>query len=178
MTDIRLAADFPGGGALHVPAGVTVTIPAATAAALVAGRQAVMVTPPGTVKLEAVYPGGGVVPLQAGETATVPDNLAAELIAAGVAQAAGPPPPAPVLSSLDPPTFALPPTGLVAVKAVGHNFTAASVVVFDGKPVSTTFTSPTELAFTVDLSAATANNFPVVVRNGAQESAPVDFVVT
>ena len=85
---------------------------------------------------------------------------------------------APTLSSIEP---NISPVGGpdIEMHAYGTGFTAASIITFNGGDEPTTFVSDTDIYTTVKPSTAgVMGAFPVTVRNGAQESAAVDFTFT
>jgi hypothetical protein len=96
----------------------------------------------------------------------------------GSAPESGGPPPAegavPVIDSMSPTTGPLP---AVSLRIAGQNFTAASVVVFDGEPQATSFNAPAEVVavFTYD---GVPGTYPVLVRDVAGDSNAVSFTFT
>jgi hypothetical protein len=64
------------------------------------------------------------------------------------------------------------------VTAIGTGFDDTAVVVVAGMEVATTFTSDTELGFTVDGPALGAGYEDVLVRQGGTDTAAIQFRVT
>lgn len=64
----------------------------------------------------------------------------------------------------------------VELQVIGSDFTAESVVMFDGQDKLTTYVSATELTVIVEPSLYSPSEVPVMVRNGdGQESDPLPF---
>jgi hypothetical protein len=66
----------------------------------------------------------------------------------------------------------------LTLTATGTGFTAASVIVFGGAALTTTFVSATELSATVQPATASEGIVPVLVRTGAQDTAALNFTFT
>jgi len=70
-------------------------------------------------------------------------------------------------------------TGTVSQTVTGTNFTRQSVIVVNGVPQTTTFTSATSLTAAAVTKKATAGTWPVVVRTGGViETAPQIWTFT
>jgi hypothetical protein len=79
----------------------------------------------------------------------------------------------PTLTSLDPTSWRIgdPP---VTMTATGTGFTDQSILTFNGGDEPTTFVSETELTTEVG-TASTPGLYPVTVKQGSFETAPLDF---
>jgi hypothetical protein len=119
-----------------------------------------------------------------GEAYAVTDRVLAETLRgigfvsiAGWTEAppAGPPP---TVASLVPATVALGAPSFT-VRVLGANFTADSVIVWNGYDEPTTVVSPTEVTTGVNMAVWQAPaTVPVAVRAGGVVSAPVSFTFT
>jgi hypothetical protein len=90
----------------------------------------------------------------------------------------GPPPDALTIGGLDPVSANIGDPDLT-LRVMGHNFTAASVIVFNGGEEATTFVSDTEVTTIVRPSTATvAGQFPVLVRDAGVDSNELSFTFT
>jgi hypothetical protein len=86
---------------------------------------------------------------------------------------------APTLASLDPAEAICGDADDVEMHVHGAGFTAGSMIVFNGGEEPTTYVSETELTTIVRPSTASApGSYPVLVRTGTHETAPVDFTFT
>ena len=86
-------------------------------------------------------------------------------------------PPTPVLTSISPTTGSIA-AGNFTITATGSEFTAQSVIVFNGVALATTFVNATTLTASVSVAGATVGGKPVLVRTGSKDSAPQTFTFT
>ena len=86
-------------------------------------------------------------------------------------------PAAATLTSITPATATLPSADLT-LQAIGTGFVAGDQIVINSVPSATTVVSPTELSTPITGSTLIAGTFPVVVRRGSTDTAPVNFTVT
>jgi IPT/TIG domain len=86
---------------------------------------------------------------------------------------------APTLASLDPAEAVCGAPDDVDLHVHGTGFTAGSMIMFNGGEEPTTYVSETELTTIVRPStASTPGSYPVLVRTGTHDSAPLSFTFT
>lgn len=86
-----------------------------------------------------------------------------------------PPPPIPTAISLNPASMVVG-GGLQPVVVTGTNFTINSVINIDGAPVSTVFTSPTQIY--TDYDPTTVGIYSVTVVDGSNTTSALSMAVT
>jgi hypothetical protein len=87
-------------------------------------------------------------------------------------------PPAATLDSINP-TTAVAGGPDIQIQAIGTNFVSGDAIVFNSSPLTTTFTSATQLdSATILGSSLTAGAMPVLVRRGSTDTAPLTLTVS